>query len=314
MSRNFCIFFILTICSIQLHAQGCADAGFCTMGAMRPDQGFSKKVNLKLRSLEIGQYIGRTKFKNTIIAYTADLNVGITDKLTCQVKVPYMFTSGKLGKTNGIGDLSLSVTRNLISHEKYQLNATLGAKVQLATQNRLSEGGRALPMYYQTSLGTNDLVFGISMISKKWLFATGWQKPFNSNHGINNKFYWEEWEGTPQWPYASHYPESFRLKRRADVMGRIQRDFRFSKWGFNVGLLAIYRFQEDEWWDPKDWTWKDAPGSKGLALSLLTGIGYNFSTKHSLKMANGFRLIRRDANPDGLSREYVNTINYFYKF
>ena len=41
-------------------SQGCSDAGFCTMGAMRPDQAYSKRVDLRLRSLELNYYRGKS--------------------------------------------------------------------------------------------------------------------------------------------------------------------------------------------------------------------------------------------------------------
>jgi hypothetical protein len=39
-------------------SQGCSDAGFCTMGAMKPDQPFNKKIEVRLRSMEISFYRG----------------------------------------------------------------------------------------------------------------------------------------------------------------------------------------------------------------------------------------------------------------
>jgi hypothetical protein len=41
-------------------SQGCSDAGFCTMGAMKPDQPYNKKIQLKLRSMELSFYRGTT--------------------------------------------------------------------------------------------------------------------------------------------------------------------------------------------------------------------------------------------------------------
>lgn len=304
--------FILLMTQTPIFAQGCADAGFCTMGAMRPDQNFSKKINLKLRSAELSHYIGITKLQNTIRAYQIDLNVGITNKLTAQFKIPYMYTSGKLGKTNGWGDISVSLTGNVLSTEKYQVNATVGMKTWTNTQDLTTEDGLPLPMYYQTSLGTTDFVLGLSYITKKWLIATGWQKPLSGSN--NNNFWWKPYEGTPQWWYALRYAESIWLRRSADLMFRVQRDFRFSKWAFSTGMLFIYRPNEDTWWNKEAKVWEASEGSDGLAWTFLTGAAYNFNTRSSIKVSNGFRIIRRDHNPDGLSREYVNTISYLYKF
>ncbi|MFN8890139.1 MAG: hypothetical protein ACK5WF_21960 [Cyclobacteriaceae bacterium] len=52
------LFFILNI--TLSYSQGCSDAGFCTMGAMKPDQPYNKKIQLKLRSMEVSFYRGTT--------------------------------------------------------------------------------------------------------------------------------------------------------------------------------------------------------------------------------------------------------------
>ena len=90
-------FSILTYNSL---AQGCSDAGFCTMGAMKPDQHFSKKINLKLRSMELSFYRGTTTLTPIIKSVTADLNFSLNSKNTLQVKLPYQWVDGRLGHTN----------------------------------------------------------------------------------------------------------------------------------------------------------------------------------------------------------------------
>src|SRR5262245_12060964 len=110
-------------------SQGCSDAGFCTMGAMKPNQPFSRKLNLRLRSVEFSQYVGVNKIGDVIMSYTGDINIGLSSKYTVQIKVPYMIVLGRLANTNGLGDFSLSASRNLIAKEKYQLNFTVGTKI-----------------------------------------------------------------------------------------------------------------------------------------------------------------------------------------
>lgn len=58
--------------SLTAAAQGCSDAGFCTMGAMKPDQPFNKKVEFKLRSMEFSFYRGTTTTSPIIYVATAD--------------------------------------------------------------------------------------------------------------------------------------------------------------------------------------------------------------------------------------------------
>ncbi|TAE45979.1 MAG: hypothetical protein EAY69_09575 [Cytophagales bacterium] len=52
---------------VNLYAQGCSDAGFCTMGAMKPAQSFQKEKLLRVRGIEVSQYMGNTKLKQILV-------------------------------------------------------------------------------------------------------------------------------------------------------------------------------------------------------------------------------------------------------
>ena len=69
-------------------AQGCSDAGFCTMGAMRPDQDYSKRIDLKLRSISYNYYRGKTNISPLVVAHTVDVNLTLNDLNTIQIKLP----------------------------------------------------------------------------------------------------------------------------------------------------------------------------------------------------------------------------------
>lgn len=291
--------------------QGCSDAGFCTMGAMKPNQHFSNKVNFRLKSVEAGQYVGITKFGDVIVTYLADLNMAINNKTAVQVKLPYTFTSGFLGSTNGMGDISLSATRNILYRENYQVNFTAGSKIPTNNSDKRSPDGRPLPMYYQTSLGTFDAIFGVSFVTKKWLIATGYQQALNPNE---NTFLWGPWAGTEFQESVKKYPTSIDLERGKDIMFRIERNFRSSRFNTYLGLLPIYRITKDKRTNPQTKLTEEVKGSDGLALTVLYGFGYRFSVKSSFKFLLGAGIIQREFNPDGLSRRFVNSLSYEYKF
>ncbi|TAE45978.1 MAG: hypothetical protein EAY69_09570, partial [Cytophagales bacterium] len=90
----------------------------------------------------------------------------------------------------------MSYTRQVFQSDDWQINATLGAKIPTGDGNdQRSDDGKALPMYYQTSLGTYDAVLGVSAITKNWLFATGLQYPLFQNPN-QNQFLWGVWKDT----------------------------------------------------------------------------------------------------------------------
>jgi hypothetical protein len=304
----------LIFLSVQAFSQGCSDAGFCTMGAMKPDQSYDKRLKVRLRTLEFSQYFGHTHFNNKIWVSTVEANVSVKDKYTVQVKVPYQIAHGHLGTYQSLSDISLSLTRNIISNDFFDFNFTLGTKLPGNNGDKQQFEGKSLPMYYQTSLGTYDLILGASIISRKWLVAAGYQQALNKNQ---NGFWWGEWHGADS-AYVHQYAQSNSLLRGKDIMLRVERNFRFSRFHATIGLLPIWRVTKDvvqippspEVTGPKT----TVPGSTGLALSGIYTLGYNFNVKSGLRLLIGNRFIQRPKNPDGLSREIVCSLTYQYRF
>jgi hypothetical protein len=299
-------------------AQGCSDAGFCTMGAMKPDQPFNKKVPIKLRALEVSFYRGTTTLTPIVYVANFDMSFNIIDNKTFfQIKLPYQAVNGNFGSTGGLGDISYCLTRNVYSSEQFDISFTVGGKLPSNNSNLKDDKfNLPLPMYYQTSLGTYDAIAGISLVSRKWLFATGIQHPFNRN---GNKFQRSDWdpvykngEGVD---YVHKYDNAYNLKRGTDVMLRIERNFRFSRFNFTAGLLPIFRIARDEIEDPPGSGTRVKPeGTTGMALSGIVTAGYSFNVKTGVRLLVGHKITQRDVNPDGLTRELVSTISYYYRF
>ena len=304
-------FLVFFSSAVVAHSQGCSDAGFCTMGAMKPDQPFSKRIQLRLRSVEMTYYRGVTTLTPIVSSITADLNFSLNTKNGFQVKLPYQWVQGKLGQTEGAGDLSLCYTRLLASGHEWNVNASLGAKLPTNSSDKTNAEGLPLPMYYQTSLGTYDGIFGVSAISRKWLLATGIQVPFTQN---SNQFLWGKWSTRPDLTtYVRKYDRALDLDRGYDVMARVERNFRFSQFNASVGLLPIWRLRRDVFTNPTGDRVK-TNGSTGVAVSALATIGYNLNVRSGFRLLYGKNLHHRDFNPDGLTRESVITFTYTYKY
>ena len=305
---------ILFFASANAFSQGCSDAGFCTMGAMKPDQPYNKKLQFKLRSMELSFYRGETTTTPVIYVATADLNFSLTSKSSFQIKVPYMMVrSGKLGETEGLSDLSLCYTRSLLSTDRFDINFSVGGKIPTnksdLTSNKFPD--EPLPMYYQTSLGTYDFITGLSLINRKWLLATGIQIPVK--HINQNIFDWTDFPTFPDQTKLEEYGQANLLKRGVDVMLRMERNFRLSRFNFSVGLLPIYRITNDRITNRQGVEVKP-DGARGLALSgIITG-GYNFTVRSGIKLLWGRKIVQREKNPDGLTRHIVSSITYYYRF
>ena len=296
------------------YGQGCSDAGFCTMGAMKPDQPFNKKVEFKLRSMELSFYRGTTTASPIVYVATADLNFSLGAKTFFQVKVPYQAVEGNFDKTSGLSDLSLSITRVLKDTEKYDISFTLGGKIPSsgADLNRSTDGA-PLPMYYQVSLGSYDLVSGISFKNRNWLVATGIQYAFTQN---DNNFTREAWREPvyPDFNYVRKHDDSGKLRRGTDVMLRVERNFRFSQFNFSLGALPIFRITQDEIEDPVTGLRAKQQGTTGMALSAIATVGYSFDVRSGIRLLLGQKITQREVNPDGLTRNMVSTLSYYYRF
>ncbi len=305
-------FFTLLLSTFVLFSwgQGCSDAGFCTMGAMKPDQSFSRRINFKLRSVEVSFYRGTSTLSPIIYSMTADVNIGISDRLGFQVKMPYQWVTGRFANTQGAGDISLSLTQNLVRNNQLDINFTVGAKIPTNNSNLKSDNGLALPMYYQTSLGSYDVIAGISLLTSKWLLAFGYQQALTANE---NTFRYGEWVRFGDREYLSSYDVGVGLKRGTDIMFRVERSVRFINWALSFGMLPIYRITPDKGLIEVR---EDGAEIKttGLALSYLTGVTYHLSTTSSVKMLYGYKLLDRKTNPDGLTRDDVFTLGYLMRF
>jgi len=319
--RIYTILLVLLF-SGQALAQGCSDAGFCTMGAMKPDQAYSKKINFKLRSIELSQYKGQTTLSPVVYVTNLDVAIGISEKTGFQVKLPYQWTTGNFGEAAGMGDISISATHNVHRFSNFELNATVGMKIpsnnsDLESQGRRVPGseGLVLPMYYQVSLGSWDIIAGASLINENWLFAVGYQNALTAN---NNTFKWSEWDPIYQEgngvSYVHEYDIATKLKRGSDIMLRVERNFRFARYNFNIGLLPIFRITKDQIIDNTTNEYKKLPGTTGMALTALAGFGYNININNAIKFTYGKKITVREVNPDGLTRLNVLIIAYLFRF
>jgi len=314
---RFTITLLLLLVSLWGWGQGCSDAGFCTMGAMKPDQTYNKRIDVKLRSIEFNYYRGTSTLTAVIKAATVDFNIGINDLSSFQIKVPYQWAEGNLGKNGGLSDISLSYTRNLKITNKWNINGTLGAKTPSGdankTVNNENTDFRDAPvhMYYQNSLGSYDAIAGISAISGKWLLATGVQIALTES---GNQFVWGDFPSYPDPEYLRSHDVGRDLKRGLDVMLRVERNWRFTNFNFSLGALPIWRITKDEAIPAGETERRKMEGTTGLALSVLGSFGYQFDVNNSVKIIRGIKIIDREVNPDGLTRDDVWSISYVYAF
>lgn len=242
----------------------------------------------------------------SIIVSQIEANLRLkNEKMFAQIKIPYTFISGKLGSVSGLGDITISATYIMFSDVKSNLSFSGGFKIPTNKGDRLLNN-LPLPMVYQTSHGTTDILIGAKLTYKKWDGTIGYQHSFDAN----NNQYVHQTNVEDSITYNSFF-ESKILRRSDDAIFRINRNFIGKKINFSTGLLFIYHLKDDMYSNSKGKVVTSA-GSKGLTLNInLAGI-IALSKKTDFIFVFANPIVTRKSRPDGLTRKYIVQIGFKY--
>lgn len=314
---------IATCC--RLSAQGCSDAGVCTAGPIgelhvgADTTALSAKTRHYARlaySYAVGEQ--RTTIRMTV----AELGIGITERLSISLRAPFQWVDGDLGRNSGMGDPVVTTSYAFISKEGRRLDGMVGVKLNSGKADDVWEGistaqiTRSLPMPYQTSLGTTDLLFGVNYRHDRWSSALAFQLPVQQAN--ENMFTHAAWG---QDPAVLGYFESALLERTADAVARVQYRITWRRFGIQPGLLAIQHLGSDTRVEAPAPTELSGPpsrvsiaGSEGLTLNFTLDAGYRINDRWTVELAYGSPLIVREERPDGLTRSMVLNMGLRHAF
>ncbi len=296
------IFFSSNIVS----AQGCSDAGFCSVGSPHP----SVMDTFYRHQLKATISYGAGEQGVSILQFIPEWQWRISKAGSIQLKVPYVYSNGNLGSNSGIGDATLAFTGEILNRNDVKVNGSIGIKAPTGSTDadNVNNSSYALPMPYQTGLGTTDLILGSSVSFFNWNAGIGFQGVLK-NENKNTFAHFRYING----PDADKYFESNKLNRGNDVLIRIERIFASAKWTFTPGVLAIYRLMEDEITNAEEKI-VAVMGSDGLTLNITGMVNYAISNKVSSTLILGAPLIVRENRPDGLTRSFVCNLGIQYNF
>lgn len=167
-----------------------------------------------------------------------------------------------------------------------------------------------MPLLQQATYGSDDVILGLSFATPRALLAVGYQRALNR---IQNQFRPEEWEGTSYEDIARRYTTSAGLERGDDLMVRLERNFRYSRWSFYVASLNLIRVTKDKTLNSEGKR-ISIDNTQGLASNIILGTRYRFDVHNSLKLLWSYNILRREVNPDGLDRDHVAQLSYEYRF
>lgn len=246
-----------------------------------------------------GMHYGQGERGTTIMTLQAEGTLRLyRQKFFSQVKVPYSFVNGTLGSLNAMGDVTLSFSYYALDKRKKNLVLTLGGKIPTNGAD-LALNGQSLPMPYQTSLGSYDLLAGLKFGFKTWEFTAGYQHAFTGN---DNR-YLHQPLATNADAYNNFF-ESNQMKRADDAILRVSKSIRLKKHIFNVGALGIYHLQEDTYVDSSGIR-VNATGSSGLTLNLNATAVVKVGRNSDITFIAAGPVVNRKTRTDGLTRHFV---------
>jgi hypothetical protein len=271
------------------------------MNSFKPNS--SESTQVLNNQFKIGAFFGNADNSISVYGNYLEYNRQFSSKFGLDVKLTTLAQNG-----NGISAFGLSdifINANYKASEKVKL--TLGAKIPLSSASNTSNN-LPLPMDYQLSLGTFDLIFGIGYEIKKIQFVAAIQQPLTQN---NNQF------------IATNYPINSKLRtfqstnkfeRSGDVLLRVSYPINItSKLKLTPSILPIYHLTNDKYTDEFN-VKREIIGSQGLTLNGNAYLDYEINSKNIIQLNLGMPFIVRDSRPDGLTRSFIANIEYSIKF
>jgi hypothetical protein len=213
-----------------------------------------------------------------------------------------------LANTNNLSDIVLAVNYNFMNKEESAASVIIGAKIPLNNSN-VTINNNSLPMHYQSSLGTYDLIFGVNYLQNKLGVSLALQQPVIQSN--ENEFI------TPTDPNLKEfkYQSTNQYERKGDIVNRISYNFSLleNKLYVRPGILNIYHLGNDIYYDESNIK-TEIKGSNGLTVNGNIFIAYRFTPSKQLELSIGSPFITRDSRPDGLTRKLVVGLEYLYSF
>ncbi len=299
---------------VALVAQGCSDAGACSIGASQVDRLNDNDTTAYTNQLTLTQSYGNGENSTPVLTTQLDLLLGFGSRWQAQLRLPYQVVPGDLATTWGVGDLQIAGIAAVIDSAKaaetgHQVWLSLGAKIPPNGADLRGPDSIPLPMVYQPTLGSFDVIPGIRWAWRGLSVAAAYQWVLSTN---NNQFS----SGNRPDDLDENF-HSKELKRGNDIVLQANYQARFLKGKqltITPGILWIYKHQPDEVQLRDSRQRVEITGSQGTTLNLTLHAGYRFSPRWSIGAQFGMPVIVRDYRTDGLTRSLVAGLQGGWRF
>jgi hypothetical protein len=299
MKKHF-LFLAILLFVTKVSAQGCSDAGICSINKGFTDEKEQFKNKLEYASIySLGE--ADVQYLSHYISYTKRFN----ERFAFTSKVTLSTANGSFGTRTQFGDAFLVGNYTFKETKSKQWSTLLGLKFPFTASN-LKINGYSLPLDYQSSLGTVDAFVGTNLHYKQWDFNAALQIPVVN---LNKNSYFAEYSGTTDFPSTNLFERKPDALLRATYLVNIPK----SKFSFKPNVLFIYHLGEDSY-ENIFGRRESIKGSDGLTVNgnLLSTYRINQQNQIELSIASPF--VVREVRPDGLTRSLVLGLQYQYSF
>lgn len=300
--KNIVLFlvFIFGFSHTKSVAQGCSDAGFCTIDVFKPEDALeTAKTN---NQFKVGLNFGQADNEITVFGQYLEYNHLFSDTFSLTGKLTSLSQSGNETAVFGLSDFYINGNLNVSDN----ITLTAGLKIPL-TDGNTKDNDIPLPMDYQSSLGTFDLILGMGYKWNNLNFALAYQQPLTQNE--NEYFIPEMTIETDRTFFNSN-----KFNRTGDILLRVSYPIEVAdSFKITPSLLPIYHLTEDSY---KNLVGNEIfiEGSSGLTVNANAYFDYALNDTNALQLSIGIPLKVRDARPDGLTRKFVANLEYSIKF
>ncbi len=301
-----CLLLIILL-SVKVKGQGCSDAGFCSIGSLKPtvDTDTTDLSN----SIAVGVAYGIGLEKTQTVTSYIEYQHKFSKSLSIQSKITGGYSNGDLGTNFGAGDLFISGNYLFPSSNKNKFSLLAGIKIPLNNSNNTNSDNLPLPLDYQSSIGTYDVIAGMKYSIKKFSFSSGVQIPFKQVN--ENTFFPQFYQDT----LAYKYTPTNGFERKSDLLFRITYSVANSNKNLVLqpNILAIYHLGDDTYMNTFGQK-TTIENSAGLTLNAGVTLTKNLKNYHQLEFLFAAPLVVREVRPDGLTRSLVLNVQYKIPF
>lgn len=299
MKQIITVFLLAILSNTNLLAQGCSDAGVCSIGGETDSTATFKNTFEITYTYGIG--LEDVKYNNGILGYTHRWN----KKWSGAAQLSYNQANGNFGTLGNLGDVVLLGRYLSKKPNNKAWVISLGTKIPLSTGN-MKINNIPLPMEYQPSLGTVDGLLSLEYRIKKWNFESAFQAPVVQS---NRNSFFDEYSA------SNVFPTTNLFRRKSDVLIRAGYNWKSKneKWTFKPNMMGIYHLGNDTYVDIKGQR-QEISNSQGLTINANFATVYAFNKRDAIELNIASPLLVRQIRPDGLTRAFVASVSYNFQF